>query len=250
MQARRHARDRSAQGARRTTNSSCTISRSSIARRTRSSASRRCCAGTIRRAAWSRRPSSSRSPKRSGLICRSGEWVLRQACAEAASWPSTIKVAVNLSPVQFRADAVRWSSCRRSRRPACRRSGSSSRSPRASCCRTAKRRSTTLHQLRALGVRIAMDDFGTGYSSLSYLRSFPFDKIKIDQSFVRDIVRQAQDSSPSSGRCGPWHNLGMATTAEGVETRSNSGMLRQGLHGGAGLFVQPANAGAQYPPLA
>jgi EAL domain-containing protein (putative c-di-GMP-specific phosphodiesterase class I) len=86
---------------------------------------------------------------------------------------------------------------------------------------------TTLHQLRQLGVRISMDDFGTGYSSLSYLRSFPFDKIKIDQSFVRDLSGKEDSLAIIRAVAGLGRNLGMATTAEGVETREQLGYLRQ-----------------------
>ena len=85
----------------------------------------------------------------------------------------------------------------------------------------------TLHQLRALGVRISMDDFGTGYSSLSYLRSFPFDKIKIDQSFVRDMGSGTDAVAIIRAVTGLGRNLGMATTAEGVETLEQLGYLRQ-----------------------
>jgi predicted signal transduction protein with EAL and GGDEF domain len=116
-----------------------------------------------------------------GLITPIGEWVLRQACAEAANWPSNIRVAVNLSAVQFKGNklaAVVASALAASGLPAERLELEITESV---LLRNSEANLTTLHQLRALGVRISMDDFGTGYSSLSYLRSFPFDKIKIDQ---------------------------------------------------------------------
>jgi EAL domain-containing protein (putative c-di-GMP-specific phosphodiesterase class I) len=85
----------------------------------------------------------------------------------------------------------------------------------------------TLHTLRAFGVRISMDDFGTGYSSLSYLRSFPFDKIKIDQSFVRDLATRDDCVAIVRAVTGLGHSLGIATTAEGVETNEQLELLRQ-----------------------
>ena len=185
-----------------------------------------------------------------GLIVPLGEKILRRACTEAAGWPDDIKVAVNLSPVQFKSKTLALaviSALASSGLPPHRLELEITESV---LLQDSELTLTTLHQLRALGVRIAMDDFGTGYSSLSYLRSFPFDKIKIDQSFVRDMSGKEDSIAIVRAVAGLGKNLGMATTAEGVETQEQPVSAPGGLHGGAGLFVQPANAGAQYPPLA
>jgi EAL domain-containing protein (putative c-di-GMP-specific phosphodiesterase class I) len=119
-----------------------------------------------------------------GLIVPIGEWVLRRACEDAARWPANIKIAVNLSPVQFRnrglVQAV-MSALAHSGLPASRLELEITESV---LLGETEGNLATLHSLRALGASISMDDFGTGYSSLSYLRTFPFDKIKIDRSFV------------------------------------------------------------------
>ncbi len=123
-----------------------------------------------------------------GLIVALGEWVLREACTEAAKWPADVKVAVNLSPVQFRSRNLVQVVI-----SALAHSGLSPRRLELEITESLFLAETEanlaiLHQLRELGVSISMDDFGTGYSSLSYLRSFPFDKIKIDRSFVKDLA--------------------------------------------------------------
>ena len=119
-----------------------------------------------------------------GLINAIGEWVLKTACAEAVNWPDHISVAVNVSPVQFRNPALALTVV-----SALGASGLSAHRLELEVTESVLMQNnettlSTLHQIRDLGVRISMDDFGTGYSSLSYLRSFPFDKIKIDQSFM------------------------------------------------------------------
>jgi diguanylate cyclase (GGDEF)-like protein len=162
-----------------------------------------------------------------GLIVPLGERILRQACAEAAGWPDDIKVAVNLSPVQFKSKTLALavtSALASSGLPPHRLELEITESV---LLQDNEATLTTLHQLRQLGVRISMDDFGTGYSSLSYLRSFPFDKIKIDQSFVRDLSGKEDSLAIIRAVAGLGRNLGMATTAEGVETREQLGYLRQ-----------------------
>jgi len=161
-----------------------------------------------------------------GLIVPLGEWVLRRACEEAARWPDELKVAVNVSAVQFTSASLVTAV-----REALRRTGLPGRRLELEITETvlvANPGVTTaiLHSLRALGVRVAMDDFGTGYSSLSYLRSFPFDKIKIDQSFVRDLCVKDGTDFIVRAVIGLGASLGMTTTAEGVETEAQLAHLR------------------------
>jgi diguanylate cyclase (GGDEF)-like protein len=161
-----------------------------------------------------------------GLIVPLGEWVLRRACDEAARWPEGLKVAVNVSAVQF-ASASLVTAVRESLR----RTGLPGRRLELEITESvlvANPGATTaiLHSLKALGVRVAMDDFGTGYSSLSYLRSFPFDKIKIDQSFVRDLCVKDGTDFIVRAVIGLGASLGMTTTAEGVETEGQLARLR------------------------
>ena len=161
-----------------------------------------------------------------GLIAALGEWVVEQACLEAASWPEGIKVAVNLSPVQFRFRGLVQSVGR-----ALLQSGLPSNRLELEITESVLLQDNdmtiaTLHQLRRLGVRIAMDDFGTGYSSLSYLRSFPFDKIKIDQSFVRELSSRADCLAIVQSIASLGANLGMSTVAEGVETEDQFQQIR------------------------
>jgi diguanylate cyclase (GGDEF)-like protein len=155
-----------------------------------------------------------------GLIVPIGEWVVRRACSEAASWPVRIKVAVNLSSVQFIGTTLLESVCNAL--------SSSSLAPErleleiteSVLLERSQLTLTILHQLRKLGVHIALDDFGTGYSSLSYLRSFPFSKIKIDRSFTADLTMGQPDSLAIIRAVVQLANaLGMSTTAEGVETQ-------------------------------
>ena len=153
-----------------------------------------------------------------GLILPLGKWVLETACADAMAWPGEMSIAVNLSPVQFREPALVAMV-----ETALSRSGlSSSRLEleitEGVLLNDEVRTLEVLQELRGLGVRISMDDFGTGYSSLSYLRKFPFDKIKIDQSFVRQVPHDEESAAIvraiiTMGSC-----LGMSTTVEGVET--------------------------------
>ena len=161
-----------------------------------------------------------------GLINAIGEWVLRQACAEAATWPKDTKIAVNVSPVQFRSQALPQtviSALAAANLAPHRLELEITESVLMQSNDTTLRR---LHQLRELGVRISMDDFGTGYSSLSYLRSFPFDKIKIDRSFINDLSNGSHAVAIVQAIITLANSLNMTTTAEGVETEEQAKALR------------------------
>jgi diguanylate cyclase (GGDEF)-like protein len=162
-----------------------------------------------------------------GLIIPLGEWILRQVCADALRWPQNIRVAVNLSPVQFRSPELVHAVF-----SALAASHLAPGRLELEITETALLQDNEvvlekLHQLKSYGVQISMDDFGTGYSSLSYLRSFPFDKIKIDQSFVRGLGSREDSLAIIRAVISLGRNLGMTITAEGVETRSQLSVLRQ-----------------------
>jgi diguanylate cyclase (GGDEF)-like protein len=161
-----------------------------------------------------------------GFIVPLGEWAIRQACAAAAQWPGKLKVAVNLSPVQFRGPGlveVVVGALAASGLPAERLELEITENI---LLDDSEATLATLYQLRALGVRIALDDFGTGYASLSYLQSFPFDKIKIDRSFVKDIAEGVGSLNIVRAVTAMATGLGMTTTAEGVETHEQLEMVR------------------------
>ncbi|MDB5602169.1 MAG: diguanylate cyclase [Xanthobacteraceae bacterium] len=154
-----------------------------------------------------------------GLIMPIGEWVLRQACAEAAHWPDHIMVAVNLSPVQFHSKDLTATVM-----SAVTSAGLSPKRLELEITEAVLLHDTeivtrTLHELRTLGVRIVLDDFGTGYSSLSYLQRFPFDKIKIDKNFIQQTSSEKNYFAIVQAVISLGRQLGMTTTAEGVETK-------------------------------
>jgi diguanylate cyclase (GGDEF)-like protein len=162
-----------------------------------------------------------------GMIVPIGEWVLRRACAAAAGWPNDLRVAVNLSAVQFKNRNLIGAII-----AALESSGLDPGRLELEITESIMLQDTestlaTLHQLRDLGVQIAMDDFGTGYSSLSYLRQFPFDRIKIDQSFVRELGHQNDALAIVRAVTTLGLELGMAITAEGVETQQQLEVLEQ-----------------------
>jgi diguanylate cyclase (GGDEF)-like protein/PAS domain S-box-containing protein len=161
----------------------------------------------------------------SGLIARLGEWVIQKACADAASWPPHVKVAVNLSPMQFRKinliDVVICTLVE---------SGLPPERLELEITESVLIESHTdilpmVRQLKNLGISIALDDFGTGYSSLSYLTMFPFDKIKIDQSFIRNLMKRNECRAIISSVLALGRGLGIAITAEGVETQEQLDLL-------------------------
>ena len=161
-----------------------------------------------------------------GLINAIGDWVLKRACRDAMNWPDHVSVAVNVSPIQFRNPALALTvinALAASGLPANRLELEVTESVLMQNNDTTL---ATLHQLRNLGVRIAMDDFGTGYSSLSYLRSFPFDKIKIDRSFIGDLSKGDDAVAIVHAILNLANSLKMTTTAEGVETTDQQTLLR------------------------
>jgi diguanylate cyclase (GGDEF)-like protein len=162
-----------------------------------------------------------------GLIVPFGEWVLQRACAEAARWPDPIKVAVNLSPVQLRIRGFVATVTRTLANTGLSPDRLELEITEAVLMQNDEALVTILHQLRELGVRIAMDDFGTGYSSLNYLRSFPFDKIKIDRCFTADSNRKRGGAAIVQAIATLGASLGVETTAEGVETAEQLELVRQ-----------------------
>jgi diguanylate cyclase (GGDEF)-like protein len=185
-----------------------------------------------------------------GLIIPLGEWVLKAACYEAVDWPDHIKIAVNLSPAQLNnrnlLNVVKG---------ALAETGMPPHRLQLEITETVLLQNTfatlaTLHELRKLGIQVALDDFGTGYSSLSYLRSFPFDKIKIDRSFIQDLSNGAEPKAIVQAVANLAKSLKMASTAEGVETQQQKEMLQSigctEMQGYLFSRARPANEIRQY----
>jgi diguanylate cyclase (GGDEF)-like protein len=161
----------------------------------------------------------------SGLINQLGLWVLNTACAEAVTWPDHVRVAVNVSPVQFRSPSLALNVAAALAASGLPASRLELEITEAVLIRDDEAALDMLHQLRELGVRIALDDFGTGYSSLSYLQRFPFDKIKIDRSFIKNIAGPGASSSIVQAVVNIAAASDMTTTAEGVETEQQRNLL-------------------------
>ena len=162
-----------------------------------------------------------------GYIVPLGEWVLRAACREAAGWDGELTVAVNVSALQLE-DGARLlrtvaAALKDSGLPGARLEVEITESALA---RNKGHAAEVLHALRAMGVRVSMDDFGTGYSSLSQLRSFPFDKLKLDRSFVANLAESEEAAALVRAIASLGASLGMTTTAEGVETTDQAGVIR------------------------
>jgi EAL domain-containing protein (putative c-di-GMP-specific phosphodiesterase class I) len=175
------------------------------------------------------------------MIVEIGEWVLHQACADAKSWPKDISVAVNVSAVQLKSGDVL-----RSTLSALKASGLAPKRLELEVTESVlldEHRDVldTLQRLHGLGVRISLDDFGTGYSSLGYLKRFPFDKIKLDRSFVSELFEKTGNASAIVRTVAALgNNLGIATTAEGVETVEQLEIVRkEGYTEIQGYFLSP-----------
>jgi diguanylate cyclase (GGDEF)-like protein len=185
-----------------------------------------------------------------GLIVPLGDWVLKQACRDAANWPAKTTIAVNLSPVQFRNPMLALSVVSALGQSGLAASRLELEITESVLLQADRNVLDALHQFRDLGVRICMDDFGTGYSSLSYLRSFPFDKIKIDRSFIRELGKDNDCMAIIRAVMRLGSSLGMITTAEGVETEEQLEILRaEGCMQVQGFLFSKAVPAAEIPLL-
>ena len=188
-----------------------------------------------------------------GLINSIGEWVLRKACSDAIDWPSHIKVSVNLSAVQFRKIGPLenfWQALKEAGLPPERLELEITESV---LLESNAENVEILHRLRAMGISIVLDDFGTGYSSLSYLRMFPFDKIKIDRSFVHELAKNSDCAAIVSAMAGLGSSLRIGTVAEGVETEDQLLLVHAAgcTHAQGFLFGRPCPvAELKFQPLA
>jgi len=167
-----------------------------------------------------------RLAEESGIIVKLGEWVLRAACTEAVRWDPPLKLSVNLSPIQFMQEDLVGAVERVLADTGLAPSRLELEVTEGLLIKDAGGAVAMLERLKALGVQIAMDDFGTGYSSLTYFRMFPFDKVKIDQGFVREMMENPQAMAIIRSVIGLGHGLGVPVVAEGVETQAQLDALR------------------------
>jgi diguanylate cyclase (GGDEF)-like protein/PAS domain S-box-containing protein len=183
-----------------------------------------------------------------GMIARLGEWVLRGACRRAAEWPATVRLSVNVSALQLRGAkfvGVVRSALDESGLPAHRLDLEITESV---LMQESDETLATMNELRSMGMGISLDDFGTGYSSLGYLRSFRFDRIKIDRSFVGDLLQRAESEAIVRAVVGIGDALGIATVAEGVETRGQLQRLRaQGCSEAQGFLISKPRPAEDIP---
>lgn len=163
----------------------------------------------------------------SGQIIDIGEWVLREACREAASWPNPLRISVNLSPVQFRYGDLATLVHEILFETGLPAAHLELEITEGVLVHDFSRALNQLRRLKSLGVRIAMDDFGTGYSSLPYLQSFPFDTLKIDQSFISRLGHDPHSAEIVKAILGLWRGLDLPVIAEGVETPEQPSILMQ-----------------------
>jgi diguanylate cyclase (GGDEF)-like protein len=163
----------------------------------------------------------------SGLIIAMGEWILREACREAASWPTQLQIAVNLSPIQFRHGDLARVVHSVLQETGLQANRLELEITEGVLVEDFSRALSILRRLKLLGVRIAMDDFGSGYSSLSYLQAFPFDKIKIDRAFIASLGTSRQSAAIVSAMIGLARGLELPVLAEGVETADQLAFLSQ-----------------------
>src|SRR5262249_25202213 len=161
-----------------------------------------------------------------GLVIPIGEWILRQACRDAKAWPEDVRLAVNLSAVQFRSGNLLTSVTDALIETGLHPARLELEVTESGLLENNAESFAVLHQLKASGVRIVLDDFGTGYSSLGYLRMFPFDKIKIDKSFVAEFSSRADCAAIVCAVTGLGRTLQLDTTGEGVETAEQFELLR------------------------
>ena len=180
-----------------------------------------------------------------GLIVAIGSWVIREACAQAVRWPEHIRIAVNVSPVQFHRGGLQESILGSLANSGLEPGRLEIEITESIFLEGSEATLRLLHSLRALGVRIALDDFGTGYSSLSYLQSFPFDKLKIDRSFIHNLLTRDGANAIVRAITELAHALNIETTAEGVEETAQLMELRS--HGCSSvqgfLFAEPMTLG-------
>ena len=185
-----------------------------------------------------------------GLIAPINDWVLRSACADAATWPQRLRVAVNLSPSQLRSDALM-----RSLNGALKRSGLDPQRMEIEITESVLMQDneatiTRLHEVERLGVRISLDDFGTGFSSLSYLLRFPFDKIKIDRTFVKDVGARTEADAIIRAVVSLARSLNVEITAEGVETEMQLAWLQaEGCTEAQGFLFSPPRPASELAEL-